>query len=249
MTYKRLQPEYIRLETVDSTNSFALSYLKNGLPKNGTTVIAKQQTSGRGQRGSSWQSDEGANLLMSVILFPNLKTNLSFYLNVIASLSVVSVLRDAGIRSQIKWPNDIMVGRIKLAGILIENQIQGNLIGSSVLGLGLNVNQTSFDMEYQATSIAKETGKALEVEDVCQQFLQYLDFYFDLLQKGELTLLRKEYHNHLFGYRETIRATLGEETGEYELQGIDEEGLLLLKKDGIVHKYMRGDIRLEAYLP
>lgn len=229
MNFKRFQSNLIQLSTVDSTNNYAANLLKTTNVVNGTTILTKRQDFGRGQRGSSWQSTSELNLLASVIVFPNLKSNYVFYLNIAVSLAVEKTLTDLGIQSKVKWPNDIYVGHKKIAGILIENQLQGKRVQRSVIGLGLNVNQLKFPMDINGTSIALETGNTFEVLEVYEQFFGYLDFYIDHLMNSNFDLLLKRYYSLLYQYNELC--SYEDENGFFDgrIQGIDADGKLLVR--------------------
>ena len=138
----------IRLDTVNSTNTYATNQLaKSRLPE-GTAIVAAEQTQGRGYSGNQWKSEKGMNLLLSVVLYPVfLAPRQHFFLNQVASLAIAETLqaylpvKDV----KIKWPNDVFIGDKKAAGILIENSVKGNIIQHAVPGMGINVNQTEFD--------------------------------------------------------------------------------------------------------
>lgn len=203
MNYKRFQLNLIHLNTVDSTNNYAANLLKETNVVNGTTILTKRQENGRGQRGNSWHTEPDQNLILSTVIFPNLKSEHVFYLNMVVSLAVEKTLRDLGILAKVKWPNDIYVKREKIAGILIENQIQGSVISSSIIGLGLNVNQRVFPDHLKATSVALQVGEEVEPEDVFKQFYGYLDFWCDQLMQSNFSLLRKRYYSVLFQFETT----------------------------------------------
>ena len=146
----------IKVKTIASTNNYALELLANNEPIEGTAIMAEYQQSGKGQRGSGWLSDEGANLLVSLIFYPRfLSPNNQFYLNIIASLAVMETVNNfCRADVKVKWPNDVYANERKIAGILIENSIRGSQIFSSVIGIGLNINQTSFpQFDVEATSL------------------------------------------------------------------------------------------------
>src|ERR1035441_10550859 len=137
----------ITLDSVASTNNFAKDMLSNTRPVEGTAIMAKEQYAGRGQMGNAWETESGKNLTCSFILYPEfLEADKQFFLNMAVALAVKDfcehVLHD---EIKIKWPNDIYYHDKKLGGILIENSISGNKISSSVIGIGINVNQTAFD--------------------------------------------------------------------------------------------------------
>ena len=163
------------LDTIDSTNSEALRRLPD-LPSC-TVLAAREQTAGRGQRGNTWFSEPGKNLTFSIVLKfgPGaVSARDAHYLNCLASLSVVSLLDSFGIRSQIKWPNDIYVGKRKICGMLLENTLCTTGLAASVIGIGLNVNQTAFPRLANATSVALELGQVHPMEWDLAQTLECL---------------------------------------------------------------------------
>ena len=163
------------LDTIDSTNSEALRRLPD-LPSC-TVLAAREQTAGRGQRGNTWFSESGKNLTFSIVLKfgPGaVSARDAHYLNCLASLSVVSLLDSFGIRSQIKWPNDIYVGKRKICGMLLENTLCTTGLAASVIGIGLNVNQTAFPRLANATSVALELGQVQPMEWDLAQTLECL---------------------------------------------------------------------------
>ena len=162
MNLKRLHLNLVRLDTVDSTNNYAANLCKLSKLVNGTTILTKRQNHGRGQRGATWHSEPDKNLIFSTVIYPNLPIKRIFYLNICASISLVKTLNDLGIQAKVKWPNDIYIENRKVAGILIENQLGGNLVQTSVIGVGLNVNQLNFPPDINATSLSLEKGIELK---------------------------------------------------------------------------------------
>ena len=133
------------LERVDSTNDEARRHISD--IDNLSVVSALSQTAGRGQRGNTWTSNAGENLMFSIVLkSPALMAEDHFALNEISALSVADFLSTYGIKAEIKWPNDIYVGEKKICGILIENSFRGKTISSSTIGIGLNINQRNFNV-------------------------------------------------------------------------------------------------------
>jgi len=144
----------IQLDDVVSTNNFALKLKKSHLFKEGLVVISDFQKKGRGQISNTWESKRGMNLLISIVIQPNISLSKQFDLSKIASLSLMDSLLDLGIASKIKWPNDILVCKKKISGILIDNIVSCNVITHSIIGIGLNVNQDVFnDYLPRATSL------------------------------------------------------------------------------------------------
>ncbi len=132
-------------KSLDSTNEEARRHISD--IDNLSVLSALEQTAGRGQRGNTWTSNAGENLMFSIVLkSPVLKAEDHFALNEIAALSVADFLSTYGIKAEIKWPNDIYVGEKKICGILIENSFRGKTISSSIIGIGLNINQRNFNV-------------------------------------------------------------------------------------------------------
>ena len=157
---------FILLEEVDSTNSY-VSHHASEL-EDMTMVIADSQTAGRGQRGNSWESERGKNLTMTLLHRPaGLHPREQFAISEAVAIAVTDYLADEGIEASIKWPNDIYVGNKKIAGILIEHSVTSSEIGHSRIGLGLNVNQTTFLSDApNPVSMSAITGKSYDVSRV-----------------------------------------------------------------------------------
>ncbi len=237
MNFKRFKSNLIQLSTIDSTSNYAANLLKTTNVVNGTTILTKRQENGRGQLGTTWHTAPGKNLILSTIIFPMLKNERAFYLNIAVSLAVNRTLKELGIESKVKWPNDIYVDGNKIAGILIENQIQGKQIHSSIIGLGLNVNQLIFPPEINATSIAMEKGIDMEITDVFEKYFVNLDFYIDMLMQSNFDLLLKKYYSVLYRYNELYK--FKDVTGNFEgrITGIDAVGKLQILTQKGLRKY------------
>lgn len=156
----------IAFDTLESTNKTAAELLNLSKVQHGAVILAREQTAGRGQRGRSWVAQPGLDLMMSVVLKPaRLRAEEQFVLGKIAALAVADVassLVTGDVR--IKWPNDVLVERRKLAGILIKNEVVGELVQSAVIGIGFNANSTGFPEELMATSIFLETGRMVDLK-------------------------------------------------------------------------------------
>lgn len=156
----------IKLEEVDSTNRWLKENRKeSGLP---LMVYAVSQTAGRGQRGNSWEAENGKNLTASIGFVPyGVEPKRQFSITLAVSLAVTDLLAEKGIEAKVKWPNDIYVGESKIAGILIENSIMGREITETVAGIGLNVNQTEFHSDApNPVSMAQLTGLTYDIDDM-----------------------------------------------------------------------------------
>ena len=192
-------------DSIDSTNSEA----RRRLPANAKMSVyaAKFQTAGRGQRGNKWSSAAGQNLTFSVLLnfshpqMPDLAVRNQFLLSIVASLSVSDLLRKLNIRNTIKWPNDIYIGRRKVCGMLIENIVGNAGLEHSIIGIGLNLNQTAFPPELvNPTSVLVSSGLRTVPEEVLDDFLDIFSEYIPYLSDREgINEIRNKYVSRLFG--------------------------------------------------
>ncbi|REH01069.1 biotin--[acetyl-CoA-carboxylase] ligase [Flavobacterium aquicola] len=158
----------IKLDAIDSTNEFLKGLSNKQEVQNFTVISAETQLKGKGQMGAKWDSEPGKNLIMSVLVKRFLfDSETVFNLNVVVSLAVIRTLKEYDIPElSIKWPNDIMSANKKIGGILIENSIKGEGAITSIVGLGLNVNQTEFDNLPRASSLALVCNKVFNKEEI-----------------------------------------------------------------------------------
>lgn len=223
----------IALSTVDSTNNFAANLVNETNVPDGTVILSDNQTHGKGQKGNTWQTEGGKNLTCTYIVKPSfVKINEQFNLSVVVALSIMQVLHNAGIREvTLKWPNDVLIGRNKIAGVLIENQVSGKQLSYSIVGIGLNVNQVNFPTDILATSIQQETGKELDLEDVLNQLSFAFERFYIQLRNNGVGVLLESYYENLLGYQ-TVRS-YKDKTNNYlfegKIVGVTKEGLLKIE--------------------
>lgn len=233
------------LPSCHSTNEIAQQLLLTGSPE-ATVVITDDQIAGKGLGGNKWLSAPGQNLTFSIILKPDfLLPNEQFYITVAVSLGIVDALEDIlpG-EVKIKWPNDIYFNNKKMAGLLIENTIRGNTIESCIVGIGLNVNQIEFSGAFKATSIAIESGKKCDLNNVFNNVLSSVaDYYVKQKDRDRKQLLNK-YHNQLLGINELRKFKDAEGVFEGEITGTDEFGRLLISKNGNIQTYQRKEVEM-----
>ena len=167
----------IKLDAIDSTNEFLKGISSKEALENFTVVTAENQTKGKGQMGAVWNSEVGKNLIMSVLVKDFLlEINEVFNLNIAVSLAVITALKKNNIPDlSIKWPNDILSANKKIGGILIENIIKSDGTILSIVGLGLNVNQTNFEGLPKASSLAVVTGKEFDKEKLLLEIIAHLE--------------------------------------------------------------------------
>lgn len=190
----------IKLNATESTNSFLKDLSRKSTLDNFTVVWANEQYNGRGQMASSWISELGKNLTFSVLVrFEDLDLIHSFYVSKIVSISVfecVKTFLDCSL--SIKWPNDIMAAGSKLAGILIENSVKKTKVAQSIVGIGLNVNQISFEDLPNATSFKKISKKEFQLESILNSFMKRLEKNVDLLRNMKLDEIDNIYFKSLY---------------------------------------------------
>ena len=194
--------DIIWLESVDSTNEEAKRHISD--IDNLSVLSALEQTAGRGQRGNTWTSNTGENLMFSIVLKdPKISARDQFVLNEIASLSVVDFLSKHEILAEIKWPNDIYVGSKKICGILIENSLHGTAISSSIIGIGLNINQRNFNVNLpNPTSmvLCRAEKGLLDIHGCLEEFMDIFTSLHDrfLTSACDLSPLRQRYLSSLW---------------------------------------------------
>ena len=229
-------------DTIDSTNSEArrrAESAENGNIDTMSVYGARFQTAGRGQRGNKWTSASGENLTFSILLYPgkggNPKVNAigQFSLSIVSSLSVIDFLSSKNVQANIKWPNDIYVRNKKICGMLIENSLSGTEVSSSIIGIGINLNQTSFSPELMnPTSLYLITGTRNEPETALEEFLETFKENLCMLESEEnFDTLRNRYLDKLYRYgkEESYHDCINDEDFKGTIKGISEEGLLLME--------------------
>ena len=200
---------------VESTNVLALNYIKENDLQSSVIFTADFQNSGRGQQLSKWESDKGDNLLISIALKMDLSLENQFNLSVNTSLSISDVLSYYNIENvSVKWPNDIVVKDKKICGILIENKVRGQKITHSVLGIGLNINQTKFKLFNQiATSFKLESNFDFDINKVRDILIEKLRCRFLNSDKKN----REDYLNKLY---------LKERVAAFKVDGLIQNGII-----------------------
>lgn len=233
-------PRIFRVDEVRSTNTTLREYLSDERLPEGSIVIAGKQVAGRGQVGNVWESEPGKNLTFSIVLYPDwLPANRQFIISQIASLSVKETLGAYVDGVSVKWPNDIYWNDRKICGMLIENDLSGSHLYSSILGFGINVNQEVFRSDApNPVSLKQITGKEYDKEEVLKRFLSlFYGYYLSLLQEKDEWISEK-YQRALYrgrGYH-PYRDTEGE--FEARIDHIEPTGHLVLQlRDGSVRRY------------
>lgn len=221
----------IKLTTVGSTNI----YLKDLLSEKekvfeGLVVVADDQTDGRGQYGNKWIAESGKNLTFSLLLKPSLKIDDQFLIAKMASLAIVDFLRAVGIANvTIKWPNDIYVDDLKIAGILIENMLKGSVVATSIVGIGLNVNQLNFNHLANATSMKLLKRIDFDLAAILDQLLVAIEKRYLLFKTNGAIKIDAEYLQNLYRFKQLKTFELEGKQIHAEITGVSSTGRLKLK--------------------
>lgn len=221
----------IHLPETDSTVSYLRHLCASGNPQEFTVVVTDFQTSGRGQRGNSWESENGKNLLFSLLLAPTfLPANQQFILSQIVSLSIKEELDTYSNDICIKWPNDIYWKDKKICGMLIEHDIQGSNLSKTMAGIGININQESFSSPIpNPVSLKQITGTEYDSFEILRNLLQRIYRYYREIQNDGSKDIAERYYNALF--RRNTFAQFSDKNGEFTAQiiRVEPSGLLVVK--------------------
>jgi len=224
------EPRYIWLDRVDSTNSHCMKMAaENELE--GLAVAAFLQENGRGQRGSSWESQDGLNLTFSLLLRPTfLRVEEQFALSKAIALSVCQWIKSAGASAKIKWPNDIYIGDSKVCGILIENSFSSSTLDVSVVGIGLNLNQAFFSDDLpNPTSMKLITGKEFSPAAVLVELVSFIQNFYANLKLGDKNEMDALYLQSLYHFGDFFDFKTNEGTFSAKIIGIKNTGELILE--------------------
>jgi len=234
-------------DTIDSTNTFARSLKEKDAP-HGTLVVADEQTAGKGRQERQWRSQKGKNLLFSLILkpaFPQEKIRLLPFATALAAADAVEM--ETGCSVECKWPNDLLVARKKVAGMLIETTMQDEVVKNAILGIGINVNQTVFadDLKEKATSLRLHSSKDFDRVHLLCEVLGELENRYDQLEQFSSQLLLDEWKQRATMFGTTI--TLAEHSSLLKVTAIDiaPSGALVIEElNGARREVFAGDVTI-----
>lgn len=208
-----------------------------------TAVVARQQTAGIGRHGHSWHSQPGSGLYVSIVLrLPVAAADLPLTTLALGIATVEAITQSSGATCDLRWPNDVMIGGKKTAGILV--QIAGD---AAIAGIGINVNHAEFpaDLAPQATSLRLATGRVHDLENLLTCLLTSVESICEILARGERAAILKMFtdaSSYVFGKR--VRVDLGNRCIEGVTAGLNDAGYLLVRKeDGITETIIAGGVR------
>lgn len=220
-----------REKVLDSTNKFLGELVSKESVSNFYTVSAAYQSSGKGQDDNVWESEKDKNILMSTYVYPDhLLAENAFQISRWVSISIVKYLQNKGLEDvKIKWPNDIYIGKKKIAGILIQNAMTGDFLTNSMFGIGLNVNQLNFTSDApNPISLAQITQQSYDVIEEIDLLLKELQFSFhEITQSPQLFI--ETYEQLLYRRDEWFLYRNSDEEFEGKIKGVDQFGQLIME--------------------
>ena len=229
-----------RIHEIGSTNNYAATQLLTKRLPEGIVFVADSQVDGRGQTSNKWESESNMNLTFSLLLYPDfLEITRQFEISKAISLGVSDFLKEHTEQVSIKWPNDIYIGKGKVAGILIENSVRINVISSCIVGIGLNVNQMGFKSDApNPVSLSQITGKGYNLEVALSDLCLKIDARYIQLCNGAFRQIDEDYIQMLYQFG--VWSQYSDENGDFEgrITGVDEIGRLLIEtRNGKVNQY------------
>ncbi|MBO5525622.1 MAG: biotin--[acetyl-CoA-carboxylase] ligase [Clostridia bacterium] len=217
------------LDSVDSTNLYAKRFSEDVI------VIAREQTAGRGTKDRSFSSERGGLYLTKVVHKKQFGAEELFRVMTDATVAVCKTVEYFGANPFIKWPNDVLTGGKKLCGILIENTVSGNAITRSLVGIGLNINNSlPEELRTIATTLSEATGRKQDVDEVQARLIENLQKNYPL----------ETYREYLGFLSQKVRLILPDEIKEGVAVDVDGQGRLLLRENGVVTAYAAGEVSL-----
>jgi BirA family biotin operon repressor/biotin-[acetyl-CoA-carboxylase] ligase len=237
---KVIGSEITFLDKIASTNDYANKLIENEKYIDGQIIVAINQSSGKGQQNNVWESEPGKNITCSIILKPAfVPLEEQFLLSKAISLGVRDFLLIYTNQVSIKWPNDIYIGDKKIAGILIENIILGDKMESSVIGIGININQENFSKNIpNPTSLKIIEKRDFNIKELANQLAIKINYWYSKLRSEEIDIINKNYLKHL--YRQGITSRYKDKNSSFSARIINVENtgrLLLEKENGEILKY------------
>jgi BirA family transcriptional regulator, biotin operon repressor / biotin---[acetyl-CoA-carboxylase] ligase len=226
--------QLIELESVDSTNNYAMARIHEGLASDGMVYLARHQWAGKGQRGKTWISEPGQNLMMSLIIEPSpLNLTHQFLFSAGIALAILDLVKGFEIKNwKIKWPNDIYWSDRKAGGLLIESVVMGQTWSWAIIGIGINLNQSSFPSEIpNAISLHQITGARYEPVALSRELVPGIRKQISILHKAPDQILHR-LNDSLYKKDQAIALRRNDELFVTVLKGVDSNGLLITE-DGL----------------
>lgn len=246
--------DVVYFEETDSTNNQAKKSAgsESKPAKHGTLFITECQTGGRGRRGRTWISPAGSGIWMSLVLRPDIEPSSASMLTIVAAMAMTKAISENASKAEckIKWPNDIVLNRKKICGILTEMSAELEQIHYVVIGIGVNVNTTDFDdsIKEMASSIYLQTGRKIKRSEIVAAFSKSFEEYYNIfIEKGNLSGLKDAYNKMLINAGREVKITSAKDEFTGTATGIDDVGNLIVnKEDGSKVKVCAGEVSVRG---
>ena len=237
--------QIIYLPESPSTNDFLLEELGRQSLHEGLVVITSKQTAGKGQRGNTWVTEPDKNLTFSILFKPVfLLPTHQFFMSMACSLAVADWLKSLNIEDvKVKWPNDVYVGKKKIAGILLENQLRGTVIQHSVWGIGININQTHFGV-LAATSVYQIKGVEQDVRLCFQSLTIFIEKRYLQLKAGLYPLIKQAYLSSLMAFQTEQKFEDAEGIFLGKIEDVLDSGHVCIYHSGIIKQYDLKEVKM-----
>lgn len=251
LTTKRFGQTIHYEESCPSTQPIAHQWAQSGAP-DGSIVVCEEQTAGKGRLARLWSSTQGKGIWMSIIIRPKIPPTKAPQFTLVAAVAVTRAIEEiAGVRAEIKWPNDLLINGKKCTGILTELQADMDRVHAIILGIGVNVNQTETDFPEEiqsiATSIQMVTGQPVDRAQLLARILHHLETYTDLYVMHGFEPLKILWESYSCTIGKRIKAIMIHQQIEGIALGITNEGVLQVKTDdGQIHGIYSADIEIQS---
>lgn len=232
------------LPTTDSTNNHAMNEARLGRTSDGAAYFALDQYQGKGQRAKTWNSKPGENIILSVVKdCSGFQLKDQFQLSVAVALACFDFFSAyAGDETRIKWPNDIYWRDRKAGGILIENMVKSDRWDKAIIGMGININQTTFDaLEGKPVSLKQITGKTFDPITLAKKLCDHLEHRFSMLENSPFDQLLSSYNEQLYKIDELVHFKRNNIMFQAKVKGVDKNGQLLIMQ-GVEERILFGEI-------
>ena len=236
----------LRFDTLDSTNTEAAKHAKLGASE-GLCIIARHQTAGRGRHGRKWISNSDSGLYFSVVLRPKLATRFMPMITLMTGVAAHDTLGEFGLKPDIKWVNDLLVGEKKIGGILAE-AVETNEGVAIVVGIGINLKSFRFspDIAATATSIEEETGRTVTSDELAEKLTEFISYFYSILngKNGPAKIIDQWRRRSSYFTGKDVRVVLENESIIGTTDGLEENGALRVRKrDGGIAVVQAGNVQ------
>ena len=248
MSFSDFSFKVYHFSQLESTNIHARNLIHAKSANEGDLFISAYQSNGKGQIKSTWQSEPGKNLLFSLVLEPNIQIQHQFFISMAVANSLRELIQQlTNMACEVKWPNDLMLNGYKIGGILIENHFSKGLITHCIVGVGLNVNQVDFPADLKlASSLARETNKTYQLSKVMENWKPVFARHYTLIKARKWQKIKQIYLDNLFLNGRLARFEDTEGEFEAEVQGVNDQGYLLIKRSSGIKEYELKQVRFIA---